>query len=207
MGFGSFCFHWKNENSKPTKVKQKENYDKTKKFILHSCNQCGYESELKNNAIKHQQQNHMLIKRNDRGRITCGECSVLFATSADMKRHFMSHTRHKDRMSSKSYHPVNLNRDVTLVKTEDNLVLNSNLEIDLQIEQMIEKNEGLWHCKVCGKTNNYESNMKQHAETHIEGVSHTCHICNKTFSTRKSLKVHIGNSHSELSFNCPVCIK
>ena len=39
------------------------------------------------------------------------------------------------------------NSDVALVQTEqDNLVLKTNLELDLQIEQMIEKNEGLWQC-------------------------------------------------------------
>ena len=42
--------------------------------------------------------------------------------------------------------------DVAFVKTEEyNLVLDTNLELDLQIEQMIEKNEGLRQCKVCGK--------------------------------------------------------
>ena len=86
---------------------------------------------------------------------------------------------------------------------EDNLVLNTNL--DLQIEQMIEKNEGLWKCKVCGKTSRPKNIIKRHAETHIEGVSHSCHICNKTLSNRPSLKVHIINAHSELSFTCNNC--
>ena len=31
-------------------------------------------------------------------------------------------------------------------------VITINHEIDLQIEGIIEKNEGLWICKVCGKT-------------------------------------------------------
>merc|ERR1719186_325747 len=41
------------------------------------------------------------------------------------------------------------NIDVALVPTEeDTLVLNTNLELDLQIEKMIEKKEGVWQCKV-----------------------------------------------------------
>jgi len=95
------------------------------------------------------------------------------------------------------------NNDVAPIKMEDNLVLNTNL--DLQIEQMIEKNEGLWQCKVCGKTSRPKNIIKRHAETHIEGVSHSCHICNKTLSNRPSLKVHIINAHSELSFTCNNC--
>merc|ERR1719186_254137 len=99
------------------------------------------------------------------------------------------------------------NSDVALVQTEeDNLVLNTNLELDLQIEQMIEKNGGLWQCKVCGKTAKDKSHIREHAETHIEGVSHSCHICSKTLSTRNSLRKHIKN-HTELSFTCNICGK
>ena len=84
----------------------------------------------------------------------------------------------------------------TLAETEDKLVLNTNLELDLQIEQMIEKNLGIWQCKVCAKTSKQRCDMKNHAETHIDGVTHACHICNKTCTTRKWLKVHIARNHS-----------
>ena len=59
-------------------------------------------------------------------------------------------------------------------------VVTTNVELDLQIQQMIAKNEG--QCKVCGKTTKHKHNMKSHAETHLEGNSHTCHICSKTSS-------------------------
>ena len=100
------------------------------------------------------------------------------------------------------------NNDFTVVKTEEaSPELITNLKLDLQIEQMIEKNEGLWQCKVCGKSSNNKYDLKAHAETHIEGVSHTCHICNKTLSTRESLRKHISNIHSESSLSCNICGK
>jgi ribosomal protein L37AE/L43A len=71
---------------------------------------------------------------------------------------------------------------------------------------MIEKNEGLWKCKVCGKTAATRQHIQNHAERHIEGVSHVCHICSKTLSTRKNLKNHISGNHSEL-FSCDLCGK
>ena len=83
-------------------------------------------------------------------------------------------------------------------------MLNTNKKVLLQIGQMIEKNEGLWKCKVCGKTANQKSHIKDHAETHIEGESHACHICSKILSTRHSLRMHINNIHSEL-FSCDIC--
>ena len=70
---------------------------------------------------------------------------------------------------------------------------------------MIEKNEGLWKCKVCGKIAKLKGNIKQHAESHIEGVSHICHICNKLSTTRNSLQMHMKNYHAE--FNCDICGK
>ena len=88
------------------------------------------------------------------------------------------------------------NRDDTMVKMDkNNLSLNTNNELDHQLEQMIEKNEGLWKCKVCGKKVLKKSNIKSHAETHIEGVAHICHICSKTVFTRNSLRKHIAQTH------------
>ena len=86
------------------------------------------------------------------------------------------------------------------------LVLDSNLELDLQIQQMVEKKEGLWQCKVCGKTLKRKDCLAIHAETHIEGFSHSCHICNKTFSNRSGHRTHVNTIHSEI-FTCNNCGK
>merc|ERR1712179_439905 len=52
-----------------------------------------------------------------------------------------------------------------------------NNDLDLQILEMIEKSDGMWKCKVCGKTKVDKSHIREHAESHIEGMSHLCHIC------------------------------
>jgi len=99
--------------------------------------------------------------------------------------------------------------DNTIVKIEDeeDPLLFTNLLLDHQIEQMIEKHDGQWRCKVCGKISRQKADIKKHSETHIEGVTHSCHICSKTTSTRHSLQVHILNYHSGLCYTCPVCNK
>ena len=76
---------------------------------------------------------------------------------------------------------------------------------DIQIEEMIVKNEGVWKCKVCGKTAT-KTNIRNHAETHIEGMSHACNICSKTYPNRQALRVHISGIHSGL-FSCDICGK
>jgi len=84
----------------------------------------------------------------------------------------------------------------------------TNNEIRLQTNEMIEKNEGVWRCKICGRTpaRNTKSEIRRHAERHIEGMSHACPICSKIFPHRHSVSCHISNVHSEI-FGCDICGK
>jgi len=75
-----------------------------------------------------------------------------------------------------------------------------------QMEQMIEKNEGLWKCKVCDKTARTKGDIRKHSERHIEGISHDCHICSKVYRTSHNLQGHISDIHSKL-FTCDICGK
>ena len=88
--------------------------------------------------------------------------------------------------------------------TEGKIQMKGNSYLDLQILEIIEKCDGLWKCKVCGKSVHQKRQMQNHAERHIEGMSHICHICNKSFSTRPSLRSHIKDVHSEL-LSCDLC--
>ena len=83
----------------------------------------------------------------------------------------------------------------------------ANEELNYQIEQIINFDEGLWRCKMCGKTTPGQKQiMQNHAETHIDGRAHDCQSCSKTFKTRQLLKMHIYGIHSEL-FSCDICGK
>ena len=65
------------------------------------------------------------------------------------------------------------------------------------VEEIIEKIEieGVWSCKVCGKTTRGKTNMKRHAEIHIEGVSHVCQDCRMIFHTSNALRTHRYHKH------------
>ena len=82
---------------------------------------------------------------------------------------------------------------------ENNLMIDANIQLDLQLEQMMERREGLWHCKVCGRTSKDKANTRRHTEIHTEGVSHACYICVKKCPTRNSLQAHIARNHSEVT--------
>ena len=74
------------------------------------------------------------------------------------------------------------------------------------IENNLEPLEGgHFRCKVCGKdskgmskskTNGCaKSNMKNHIETHIEGLSYSCQLCGKTFRSKNSFSSQKSQYH------------
>ena len=75
-------------------------------------------------------------------------------------------------------------------------------ELDHKINDMIEKVDGTMRrrCIPCGKLSRGSSDAKEHAETHIEGLSFPCQYCEKTFRSRHSRKQHSLKMH--VSINC-----
>ena len=71
--------------------------------------------------------------------------------------------------------------------------------INEQIEQYIGKNlDGTHSCKLCGQNaGKWKTNMRNHIETHLEGLCFNCQMCEKTFSSRSSLGSHKSRFHKQ----------
>ena len=65
-------------------------------------------------------------------------------------------------------------------------------EIEQKIAEYIGKNDnGDYICNLCGKESGKKiSHIKNHIETHLEGISFSCSICGKQFRSRNSLNSH-----------------
>ena len=64
------------------------------------------------------------------------------------------------------------------------------------IELLIRNDDGTFGCKHCGKSGAKKSrNMKNHIETHLEGISFSCSLCGKNFRSRNSLHNHRSTVH------------
>ena len=65
-------------------------------------------------------------------------------------------------------------------------------EIDLKINELLSKENGILTCIICGKskTSKDMSNMRRHVETHIEGLSYPCQMCGKQFNSRNAFNCH-----------------
>ena len=72
-----------------------------------------------------------------------------------------------------------------------------------KIDSMMETfNDGeiIAKCTVCQKENrgsNAKKNMRQHIETHIEGVSYPCNQCGKVSRSSSALRMHINHYHKK----------
>ena len=98
--------------------------------------------------------------------------------------------------------------DLTDAKITKSIVgiSDENMELSPQINQIIEKNEGKWKCRLCGKISQNIHVITRHAETHIDGLSYACRFCPKIFQSKNGLNSHICAIHSD-SFSCNICQK
>jgi len=72
-------------------------------------------------------------------------------------------------------------------------------EINKKINELLRKNEeGFYCCTLCGKVSDRtQSHMKNHIETHLEGISFPCNFCGKQFRSRNILSVHKNKNHRQ----------
>ena len=70
-------------------------------------------------------------------------------------------------------------------------------EIDQKIsEYIVRGDDGNYSCGYCGKVGDrFSTHIKNHIETHIEGLSFSCQRCDKTFKSRHALSCHKSSFH------------
>ena len=91
------------------------------------------------------------------------------------------------------------NKTVSLNKTE---MSDINAKLFEHLESL---GDGHFSCRICGKdstgmkkTPNYllKHKMRNHVETHIEGLSYTCQLCGKECRSKQSLYDHRRRQHN-----------
>ena len=70
-------------------------------------------------------------------------------------------------------------------------------EVEQKVTEYLGRNEnGDYVCKFCGKDGvKHIRNMKNHIETHLEGISFACSLCGKQLRSRNSLNNHKSVYH------------
>ena len=70
-----------------------------------------------------------------------------------------------------------------------------NSGVNERIQENLGKEDGVYHCKLCGYKSVKKTHVALHIETHIEGLSYSCSVCEKTFRLRDSLRKHKYRFH------------
>jgi len=99
--------------------------------------------------------------------------------------------REKVNLNTTILKETTLNEKNTKVATIDS----SNVTQASNYDDLIEHFGDDWKCKHCGKTTKTKSNMTQHIEIHIDGLSFQCNSCTMVFKSRSVLNVHKYRNH------------
>ena len=103
-------------------------------------------------------------------------------------------TRHETKIhTSASDRQEKVIANVTTDVNPENII-----KINEHIEQNIVKNEdGMYSCLICGRNSGKQkTHIKNHIETHLEGLCFNCPMCGKTFRSRHSLTMHKRRNHN-----------
>ena len=87
-----------------------------------------------------------------------------------------------------------------VLKVDGTISLNANVnepnDIDEKLmEHVVRLPNRTLQCKICGNTASKLSNIKNHIETHMDGLSFPCTICGITFRSRNYFKCHKSVFH------------
>ena len=89
----------------------------------------------------------------------------------------------------------NIERKVSLINGDQQ-------EIDIKVDEHIGVgSDGKIKCLICGKLGNGNKSgpekqaMRNHVETHLEGISYQCSFCEKSFRSRNARSVHKSSKH------------
>ena len=82
---------------------------------------------------------------------------------------------------------TNISNSISLISGNFNDIR----ELDNKIEENINRDvDGMFKCNICPKVNRNKGHMREHVESHIDGLSFPCQHCHKTFRSRHSLRTH-----------------
>ena len=75
------------------------------------------------------------------------------------------------------------------------LVGASYTEAKQAVDELVMKEGEIWMCKNCGKCAKTNTQIRKHAEIHIDGLSFPCPLCEDTFRSRSLLAKHRLRKH------------
>ncbi|CAL1536301.1 unnamed protein product [Lymnaea stagnalis] len=120
--------------------------------------------------------------------LKCPQCSIMFATQEDLKKHLVYHKKGK-----KEQCPV---CGVVVSKLKDHMLLHSQ-----------QANEKMYVCDQCPMRYLRKNNLDRHMRTHTGEKPYACNKCTKRFRSNGMLRKHLLTHTQERPYQCEVCGK
>ena len=64
-------------------------------------------------------------------------------------------------------------------------------EMDMNMQKYIESSMEGHQCTICRKTSKHSGHIREHVETHLEGLSYSCHKCGNKYNKRGTFRKHL----------------
>ena len=68
-------------------------------------------------------------------------------------------------------------------------------DVKAAVDNLLVKDGENYICNACGRSSSSNSNMRKHAEVHIEGLTFECQICGESFRSRRIIDSHKRRYH------------
>ena len=120
------------------------------------------------------------------------------------------HNTSPDIIKDRSHFDIQPKRSNTNISPKNTVSLNTTeiSEIDAKLIENLEALDGgQFRCRICGKDSTgmtrtrtkaeRRTNMKNHVETHLEGLSYPCQLCGKEFRSKNAFSVHKSLKHKQ----------
>ena len=82
-----------------------------------------------------------------------------------------------------------------LVSTGSTVPMTVDKDVARIVDEMIVKQDNFWNCTVCQFKSTNRSHLKEHVETHIEGLEYPCNNCGKIMRSSAAFRVHLKKCH------------
>ena len=107
-------------------------------------------------------------------------------------------TSHQNVLVSNSENEVQMTKKVRT--TEKPVLKSSNIQSLEELDQKVKESyfkgsDGSYVCHHCAKSSKFITNIKEHVETHFEGLEFPCTLCDTILRKRNSLRHHIKRQH------------
>jgi len=128
----------------------------------------------------------------------CSKCGKYFITFSILKIHLMSHEGEEsadDPLSERSASSENVLTNHDEIDNNFGEDETKSLSLHDMLRGIIECDDGVWKCKVCGKISKSQVHAKEHGEIHIDGLRYPCVECGKSLKTSCAMRQHMKRWH------------